>query len=191
MASCNQVRTVGCAVEYINMEEIVANQLIMYVKTDDFANASIMAQILPKSEKYNELVAFAYCLGGYYRITGNLTPEEKVKRMEYFNLVRNSTPLNNVVMCLAMNNETYDSQALQALDKMPQDDAKVQYLKAVAYGRRGEAGFNDAMMALKTCFLLDKEYIPIAKTDGDIPEDLYETAYELYQLDYELMQMNN
>ncbi len=191
VASCNQVRTVGGAVEYINMEEIVANQLIMYVKTDDFANASIMAQILPKSEKYNELVAFAYCLGGYYRITGNLTPEEKVKRMEYFNLVRNSTPLNNVVMCLAMNNETYDSQALQALDKMPQDDAKVQYLKAVAYGRRGEAGFNDAMMALKTCFLLDKEYIPIAKTDGDIPEDLYETAYELYQLDYELMQMNN
>lgn len=191
VASCNQVRTMGGAVDYINMEEVVANQLIMYVRNDDFANASIMAQILPKSDKYKELVAFAYCLGGYYRITGNLTPEEKVKRMEYFNLVCNSTPLNNVVMCLAMNTETYDSKALRALDDMPQNDAKVQYLKAVAYGRRGESGFNDAMIALKTCFLLDKKYISVAKTDGDISEDLYETAYDLYLVDYELQQMGN
>lgn len=191
VSSCNQVNKVGGAAEYINMEEVIANQLIMYVKTDDFANASIMAQLLPKSDKYKELVAFAYCLGGYYRITGNLTPEEKMRRMGYFNLVRESSPLNDAVMCLAVNSETYDSQALQTLNEMPQNDPKVQYLKAVAYGRRGEAGFNDAMMALKTCFLIDKEYVNIAKTDGDIPEDLYETAYEMYLLDYELMQMDN
>lgn len=190
VASCNIKQRNGNSYDYINLEEVVANQLIIYVKNDDFANASIMAKILPKKEKYEEIIAFAYCLGGYYKMTGNLSPEEKQKRLGYFNTVRNSSPLNNVVMCLAMNNSHLDSEAMEMLKKMPQDDPKVLYLKAVAYGRMGDSGFSDAMLALKTCFLLDKKYIDIAKTDGDIDEDLFETAYDMYMLDSELKQVN-
>lgn len=191
MASCNIKRRNGNSYDYINLEEVVANQLISYVKNDDFANASVMAKILPKTDKYKEIIAFAYCLGGYYKITGNLSPDEKQRRFEYFNTVRNSSPLNNAVMCLAMNSQNFDSEALEILSEMPQDDPKVLYLKAVAYNRRGDAGFSDAMIALKSCFAIDEKYIDIARTDGDIAEDLFETAYEMYKLDLEMKQMNS
>lgn len=189
VASCNIKQKNGNSFDYVNVEEVIANQLIMYVKNDDFANASVMAKILPDSEKYKEIRAFAYCLGGYYKMTPNLTRSEKLRRKEYFDIVRNTSPVNDAVICLAMNIPSLDSQALDILQQMPQDNPRVQYLKAVAYGRMGDSSFNNASLALKSCFLLDKNYIDVAATDGDITEDLFETAYELYKLDLEMKEL--
>lgn len=183
VASVNQIRRIGGSVEYVNLEEVVANQLIMYVRNEDFANASIMAKILPNNEKYRDLIAFTYCLGGYYKVTGDLSAEEKQRRLGYFYTVMESGQFNRAVMLLAVNTAETDARAMETLNQLPADDAKVNYLKAVCLGRQGDARFNEAALFLKTAFILDKELVDVAKTDGDISEDLLETAIGMYEVE--------
>ena len=178
----------------VNKLEIVANQLLMCLKKDDYENAGKYAKMLKsrqnEDERIKQLVAVTYCLRGYYRVTQNLPEEEKKERLEFFDTVCKTSPMNEVVMYLAMNSTSYNNEAINLLSDMPYDNPLVQYLKAVAYGRMGDTGFNDAMMALKTCFMLDSKYVGIASTDGDIPEDLYKSALELYEIDKELMELS-
>lgn len=182
-ANCNVERRMnGRLVEVVNIEEIVANQLLMYLRVEDYDNASIMAQILQNLPKYETLWAFAYCLKGYYKYStaDNLTQAEKEKRDKVFNLVRNSSPLNNVVMCLAMKNARYNQMAEMAVKELPQNDAKTQYLWTIIYLRKGDAYYLNAQMALLDCFRRDPSYIEYAKTDGDINEEFLEETLEVY-----------
>lgn len=96
----------------VNPEAVVANQLAMYIRSDNFREASILAKLLPDEERFKLIKAFARCLGGYY--VGGATVEEANERREVFETVRATTPLNNIVMCLAMNKGSYNAPGEEA-----------------------------------------------------------------------------
>ena len=164
-------------VEVINPEEVIINQLCMYIKAGDFEQASIMAKILPEKEEYKLIKAFTWALGGYFH--GGNTPEEKERANTTFELVKNSTPRNAVIINLALETKYGNQKALEALKDLPEDDAMTWYLRATIAARKGDSGFSDAMMALMQCFQLDKSYIPIAKNDGEFNKELIESTLEM------------
>lgn len=158
----------------LNQPELVANQAIMYMKKGEYDKAINWAWRLKGMSKYNGLTDIILCLGGHYLVDEAL-----------FNRVKNNTtPLNHVVMCLAVGTEEYAKEAVRVLDAMDnsQNDAKLLYLRAIAYSRLGSAFEGTAQMTLAQCFNIgyesgDKSWVELAKTDGDINEDLFETAY--------------
>lgn len=176
---CNLIRTFnGCVIGMDNVEEVVANQLEMYLKEESYSDAKRIVGILPDVEKYKALKAFVCCLGGDYKVKPGLSDMEIQQWIENFKLVSNSSPLNKVVMYLAMNGQDYDLIAEEALKSLPVNDTKTFYFKAILYGRRGE---NDmASKQLLECFKRDKEYLMIAKYDGDISANSYEQAKREY-----------
>lgn len=190
VARCNVERRMdGRVVKVVNIEEVVANQLAMYLKAEDFANASVMAQILPDSEKNNTLKAYAFCLGGYYKASPKLSVKEIDRRKRNFAFVKNSTPLNGVVMCLAMNLRNYNEEADRLIKKLPLEDPLTHYLKAIIYLRMD----NDYMAELELvqCFKRDEKYIPIAESDGDIREETFKSALENYEASKDIAQQGN
>lgn len=187
---CNVERRMdGRLMKVINIEEVVANQLAMYLKAEDFANASVMAQILPDSEKNNTLKAYAFCLGGYYKTSPNLPLQEIDRRKRNFAFVKNSTPLNGVVMCLAMNQRNYNEEADRIIKELSLEDPLTHYLKAIVYLRMD----NDYMAELELvqCFKRDEKYIPIAESDGDIREETFKSALENYEASKDMAQQGN
>lgn len=190
VARCNVERRMdGRVVKVVNIEEVVANQLAMYLKAEDFANASVMAQILPDSEKNNTLKAYAFCLGGYYKASPKLSVKEIDRRKRNFAFVKNSTPLNGVVMCLAMNKRNYNEEADRLIKELPLEDPLTHYLKAIIYLRMD----NDYMAELELvqCFKRDEKYIPIAESDGDIREETFKSALENYEASKDMAQQGN
>ena len=187
VANVVRTRLDGVTKEIINPEEVVANQLSLYLKANNFEQASVMAQILPDNEKNAKIKAFAMCLGGYYRGGNNAKEREEAKRT--FELVKNSSPINEVVMHLAMDTKRNDAMALMALSKLPVDNPRTWYLKAIAHNRGGDLGFENAMHCLVKCFTLDPKYIPIAETDGDIGKDLYEYSMEMLEINKDMIDM--
>lgn len=177
---CDVVRTFdGAVVGVDNVKEVVANQLAMYLKKGSFSEASRLAQLLPDEEK--EIKAFAFCLGGYYKVTSGLSEQETSRRLETFELVRSSSPLNNVIMCLAMKTHAWNERAETALAEMPADDAKTLYLKAVLLCRKGDFAAMEAESTLTECFKKDNSFISIAEWDGDISEDCFKYAKQNYE----------
>ncbi len=186
----------------VNPEEIVINHLAMCIKANNFSKASVIAQVLPDEPKYEMVRAFARCLGGYYK--GGRTVEEMNERKQIFEIVRNSTPLNNVVMCLAIQQAQYDNEAWKLLEKLPQDKALTWYLKAIAQkrlqgidGAIDEAWFEylgfpidensqpyqgkNAIGCLIQAFVMDKSFIEYAAMDGDIGEKFYEESMAIWE----------
>ena len=184
---CNVERRMdGRLMKVVNVEEVVANQLAMYLKAEDFANASVMAQILPDTERNDTLKAYAFCLGGYYKASPNLSLQEIDRRKRTFSFVKNSTPVNGVVMCLAMNQRNYNEEAERLAKKLPADDPLTHYLRAIIYMRMD----NDYMAGLELveCFKRDEKYISIAESDGDIREETFKDALDTYKADKEASQ---
>lgn len=177
----------GVDTEIINPEAVVANHLAMCIKANDYDEASVMAQILPNTPENEKIKAFALCLGGYYQ--GGNTPEEREQNRNVFNLVRDSSPVNAVVMHLAMENKGHDVMAEKAVENLDKQSALYWYLKGVINNRKGDLGFEDAKNSLIQCFKKDEKYIAIAATDGDIGKDLYEYTMEMYELEKELMML--
>lgn len=162
----------------INPEVIVANQLAMYIRANNFSDASILARILPDDDKFTMIKAYARCLGGYYK--GGSTLQEMNERKEVFQLVRKSSPLNNVVMCMAMNTPAYNAEAQQAIAELP-PTALTLYLKAILSDRQnGEAGWMETGMLLNQVFTMDPKFIKIAINDGDIKKELLEFYEDVY-----------
>lgn len=180
-------RADGTVNSVINPEAVVANQISMYLKMRNFERASVLAQLLPDTEKNRVIKAFTLCLGGYY--IGGDTPEEQQQAKEVFNVVANSTPLNKVVMCLAMDNKAYTSMASQAINALPQDDPLTYYLWAIIKCRESQEqqGFDaymiemDAESWLLKAFQGDKKYVGLASADGDILESVFKNANEMYE----------
>ncbi len=184
---CNVERTFdGRVIRIDNVEEVVANQLAMYLKKGDFSEASRLAQLLPDTEKNKKIKAFTLCLGGYYEVTSDMTDEEIAECLRTFDLVRNSSPLNNVVMCLAMDTHRWNEEAEKAMNALPADDAKTFYLKAILYCRKGDFFAMQAEDALKECFKRDSSYISKAEWDGDISEECFKYAKKGYEEDMEI-----
>ena len=175
----------GIDTEIINPEAVVANHLAMCIKANDYDEASVMAQILPNSPENEKIKAFALCLGGYFQ--GGNTPEEREQNRNVFNLVRDSSPINAVVMHLAMETRGHDVMAEKALEKLDKESALYWYLKGIINNRKGDLGFEDAKNNLIQCFKRDAKYMGIAATDGEIGKDLYEYTIEMYEIEKEMM----
>lgn len=184
-ANVERTRMDGVTKETINPEAVIANQLAMYLKGNNFEQASVMAQILPNSEQNARLKAFAMCLGGYYK--GGNTPAEREEAKQTFQLVKESSPLNEVIMYLAMDSKGYDVMAQRAAANLPKDDPKAWYLKAIIQNRSGELGFEAAKNCLVKCFSLNEAYIRTAEMDGDIGKDLFEYTMDMYPSDKEMI----
>ena len=178
------MRMNGNGYEIVNPEAVVANQMIMYVMTNNFRKAGQLTNILPDNDRNRLVRAYALCLGGYYK--GGNTPEQRRRAREVFETVSESSPLNKVVLCLAMNTKTYDSLAEEAMSALPGDSALTDYLWAVIYGRKGARtqDFMDDMASedyLVACFHKDSSYIDIAAGDGDIVETIMKSARDRYE----------
>lgn len=175
----------------LNPEEVVANQLCMYLLANNFRSASILAQLLPNTEKNRELKALTMCLGGYYK--GGETPEARAKAREVFDVVKETTPVNKVVMYLALNTQANDVFAEQAMADLPEDDPLTWYLWAIINSRKSMVpAYALDMYELKAeewlvkCFKADPKYMDIAAADGDILESIFKSAKSTYE--YELNQ---
>ena len=160
--------------ELVNPVEIVNNQLCMYIKANDFREASVMAKLLPEEEQYDLIKAYAWALGGYYK--GGNTQEEAHRSRKTFDMIKASSERNAVVMYLALDTKAGNAIAEKLLKKLPQDDAMTWYFKAVISARKGDAGFADTMMNLYQCFTADKDYIIVAENDGEFTEEVVEEA---------------
>lgn len=175
----------GVTSEIVNPEAVVANQLCMFLKCNNFKRASVMAQLLPDTDRNKELKAFTMCLGGYYK--GGRTQEEREEAKETFDIVKESTPRNKVIMYLAMNSAGGNALAERAMADLPQDDALTCYLWAVIYSRKFEANPNDIMSLmtagdfLTQSFFKDGKFLGIAAGDADINKDIYKDAESRYK----------
>ncbi len=168
----------------VNPEAVVANQLCMFLMSGHFSRASVMAQMLPDSERTKSLKALTMCLGGYYR--GGKTDEERRQRTEWAETVMETSPRNKVVMLLAQNTRAYTAMAEREIENLPQDDALTWYFRSVVSSRKMKYPDADFMesenfyMYLQTCFDMDPTYIGIARTDGDIDEVEFKQFLKYY-----------
>ena len=172
----------------INPENIVANQLAMYIRANNFDDASILADKLPNNDKFKMVKAFANCLGGYYDYRGAATKQEQDERKATFELVRNSSPMNNVVMCMAMETDFYNAEARKALEKIEQT-TQTKYMKLQLFIRENklhddpkmvdpfskeETAFKEACRMLDAIIKKDPKFKKTAENDGEISKEFME-----------------
>lgn len=172
----------------INPENIVANQLAMYIRANNFDDASILADKLPNNDKFKMVKAFANCLGGYYDYRGAATTQEQEERKATFELVRNSSPLNNVVMCMAMETDFYNAEARKALEKI-EPTTQTKYMKLQLFIRENklhddpkmvdpfskeESAFKEACRMLDAIIKEDPKFKKTAENDGEISKEFME-----------------
>ena len=172
----------------INPENIVANQLAMYIRANNFDDASILADKLPNNDKFKMVKAFANCLGGYYDYRGAATKQEQDERKATFELVRNSSPMNNVVMCMAMETDFYNAEARKALEKI-EPTTQTKYMKLQLFIRENklhddpkmvdpfskeETAFKEACRMLDAIIKEDPKFKKIAENDGEISKEFME-----------------
>ena len=166
----------------VNPEVVVANQLAMFIRAYNFDDASILAGLLPDTERFQMIKAFANCLGGYYDYRGAANVKESEERKKVFQLVKSSSPMNNIVMCMAMETDLYNREAEKILKEMPVN-ALTKYLKLVLFIRANklyEWSYDNALAFDEACKMLDEiikmetKYHKIAENDGEISKEFME-----------------
>lgn len=170
----------GSRTEIVNRLEVVTNQLCMYIKKGDFEHASVLVKILPEDSKFDLLKAYTWALGGYFQ--GGTTPEEKERAQKTFETIKASSPQNEVVMYMALDNRTGNAAAKASLAKLPQDSALTWYFKATLSAREGEIEFMNTVTALSECFKRDKSFVATAQNDGEFNEDIIQAAMDMSNL---------
>ena len=170
--------------EIINIEQVVANQVVMFLRDEKYMRAMELCTLLPYS-KYGLLKSITRCLAGYFR------DNKSEEGQKVFNTVRNSTPRNRVVMNLAVGNIGLAKAALAKLDP---NDPVTQYLNAQVLCRNHdsvmgmknaivdfstyESEYDKALEYLRKCYEMDEKYKKIAETDWDIYEELHKEALQ-------------
>lgn len=170
----------GSRTEIVNRLEVVTNQLCMYIKKGDFEHASVLVKILPEDSKFDLLKAYTWALGGYFY--GGTTPEEKERAHKTFETIKASSPQNEVVMYMALDNRAGNAAAKASLAKLPQDSALTWYFKATLSAREGEIEFMNTVIALSECFKRDKSFVATAQNDGEFNEDIIQAAMDMSNL---------
>ena len=170
----------GSRTEIVNRLEVVTNQLCMYIKKGDFEHASVLVKILPEDSKFDLLKAYTWALGGYFQ--GGTTPEEKERAHKTFETIKASSPQNEVVMYMALDNRAGSAAAKASLAKLPQDSALTWYFKATLSAREGEIEFMNTVIALSECFKRDKSFVATAQNDGEFNEDIIQAAMDMSNL---------
>lgn len=165
-----------------NREEIVANQVIMFMMEGRFEEAASLAGMLP--EQYASLVAVARC-----KAAGTV----HVADME---AVAGFSPMNGVVMDVY--GGKVSEQTLTVLASMPQEDARAWYMKAcclslmhendalkmkAAKSAFGEGTvFDEVMRCLEECFALRPDLVRVAALDSDINEEALKEVLKVWVL---------
>lgn len=170
----------GSRTEIVNRLEVVTNQLCMYIKKGDFEHASVLVKILPEDSKFDLLKAYTWALGGYFQ--GGTTPEEKERAHKTFETIKASSPQNEVVMYMTLDNRAGNAAAKASLAKLPQDSALTWYFKATLSAREGEIEFMNTVIALSECFKRDKSFVATAQNDGEFNEDIIQAAMDMSNL---------
>ena len=170
----------GSRTEIVNRLEVVTNQLCMYIKKGDFEHASVLVKILPEDSKFDLLKAYTWALGGYFQ--GGTTPEEKERAHKTFETIKASSPQNEVVMYMALDNRAGNAAAKASLAKLPQDSALTWYFKATLSAREGEIELMNKVIALSECFKRDKSFVATAQNDGEFNEDIIQAAMDMSNL---------
>lgn len=170
----------GSRTEIVNRLEVVTNQLCMYIKKGDFEHASVLVKILPEDSKFDLLKAYTWALGGYFQ--GGTTSEEKERAHKTFETIKASSPQNEVVMYMALDNRAGNAAAKASLAKLPQDSALTWYFKATLSAREGEIEFMNTVTALSECFKRDKSFVATAQNDGEFNEDIIQAAMDMSNL---------
>lgn len=170
----------GSRTEIVNRLEVVTNQLCMYIKKGDFEHASVLVKILPEDSKFDLLKAYTWALGGYFQ--GGTTPEEKERAQKTFETIKASSPQNEVVMYMALDNRAGNAAAKASLAKLPQDSALTWYFKATLSAREGKIEFMNTVIALSECFKRDKSFVATAQNDGEFNEDIIQAAMDMSNL---------
>ena len=170
----------GSRTEIVNRLEVVTNQLCMYIKKGDFEHASVLVKILPEDSKFDLLKAYTWALGGYFQ--GGTTPEEKERAQKTFETIKASSPQNEVVMYMALDNRAGNAAAKASRAKLPQDSALTWYFKATLSAREGEIEFMNTVIALSECFKRDKSFVATAQNDGEFNEDIIQAAMDMSNL---------
>lgn len=170
----------GSRTEIVNRLEVVTNQLCMYIKKGDFEHASVLVKILPEDSKFDLLKVYTWALGGYFQ--GGTTPEEKERAHKTFETIKASSPQNEVVMYMALDNRAGNAAAKASLAKLPQDSALTWYFKATLSAREGEIEFMNTVIALSECFKRDKSFVATAQNDGEFNEDIIQAAMDMSNL---------
>lgn len=170
----------GSRTEIVNRLEVVTNQLCMYIKKGGFEHASVLVKILPEDSKFDLLKAYTWALGGYFQ--GGTTSEEKERAHKTFETIKASSPQNEVVMYMALDNRAGNAAAKASLAKLPQDSALTWYFKATLSAREGEIEFMNTVIALSECFKRDKSFVATAQNDGEFNEDIIQAAMDMSNL---------
>ena len=181
---CNQPYKVGDNNFLLNPAPVVANQVTMMLKGEYYTRAMQLALLFKGDPDYDQLYAVARCKAGYFDAS---TPEGQ----QYYEKVRNSSPRNAVVMDLAMG---YLFEIDELLDKMDQEDAVTDYLRAQfecikhfdetrddSFNLMDEDQKNNAIRYLVSAFQKDEKLIGVAEEDWYIFKGLYEDSMKEYK----------
>ncbi|MCR5002828.1 MAG: hypothetical protein K5984_00510 [Bacteroidales bacterium] len=174
-----------------NPSPVVANQLMMFLANKSYPEASVLAQMLPDNDDYQLARALALCYRGYYQ--GGNSFQDKARNRRVFEIIEASSPLNEVVINLALKTAAGNAAASAAIDEEEtisyfEKKGKMglwNYLKAVVATREaqetlsGEAAFSVAVFLLKS-FQIDPVYMDYAAVDGDLEKADYEEAKKMY-----------
>ena len=167
----------------MNRREIVANQVLMLMRSGEFAEASSLAEILP--DEYACLREVARCKAGIMPSDGKSG-----------DLLRKSSLRNAVLM--DMKTDKVSASTLEMLEDMPQDEAMTWFLRARAccmmhgneawemqnadFAGSGQTVYAYVMDCLRKCFYLDQTMIPAAKFDSEINEFALKEVLGIYVL---------
>lgn len=151
-----------------NLEEIVANQMIMYLKAFKSDSAQVLCDRLPDNEIYD--LPKSLCN------IRNFASDTHV-----FNSIALSCDLNYVIMNLAQDNQTNWSNAEERIEELDQDDALTWYFKAVANCKKGFDGEEDAADALVECWKRSDKLHQLADNDGDLTAGAIGFAEQLWK----------
>ncbi len=112
---------------YMNALPFLVGQVLMYCQEGNFgvADQLIMKYGLSRFDNLEELIMFVRCLDGQYR--DGYTHAAAIRKY-----VMESSPMNKAVMLTALG-QYRESLALLYSDAMPENDAKVEYMKAICH----------------------------------------------------------
>ena len=172
----------------INPEVIVANQMAMYLRAKQNKEAAILAQILPDTEKFRMLKAFSKCLRGFYNYRAGSSMQEIEERKKIFELVKNSSPMNHVIICMAMKTDQYNREAKRVLEEELPVNTLTKYLKVQLFIRESnlpspkfvDPYSEEGIAYKKACSMLDEiikedpKYKKIIESDGEFSEEFIE-----------------
>lgn len=183
---CNRPYTLGENKALLNPTPVVVNQVAMMLQGEHFTRALQLAQLFKDSSdpRLEQLYAITRCKAGYFKVN---TEEGR----HYYELVRNTSPRNAIVMDMATG---YMAEVPDFLDQMDPEDPVTDYLRAQytciqyfmdtndnTYNMMDEEAKLTSLRSLVASFNKDAKYIDIASDDWYIFKGLFENAKKEYE----------